>query len=187
MLKMENDHLEILKKAIKPLDTEERRIRYRNGEFERSQAVENVNLRYRWDLLWESGIKIGDGVGMPGLPLYKYLNDSHIDSALKTIIPDLHLPAPEPATKDNIKCVVRIEDGKPIIFMVPEDPGRGVDMIDTFKFEDGHNTATIEYMRSLPLADQAITESTIKAYQNHIDSLPVERVEIVPVRRLRMR
>ena len=32
--------------------------------------------RARWDLLWFSGLKIGDGMGMPGLPLYAYLDDT---------------------------------------------------------------------------------------------------------------
>lgn len=42
--------------------------------------------RYRWDLLWKSGLKIGDGAGMPGdLDLYAYANDDHIDTALRKI------------------------------------------------------------------------------------------------------
>ena len=42
--------------------------------------------RWRWDLLWRSGLKIGDSVGMPGdLNLYDYCNDTHIDTALRKI------------------------------------------------------------------------------------------------------
>ena len=42
--------------------------------------------RYRWDLLWASGLQIGDGKGMPGdLPLYAYMDDTHIDTALRRI------------------------------------------------------------------------------------------------------
>ena len=42
--------------------------------------------RLRWDLLWGSKIKIGDGVGIKGdLNLYEYMNDNHIDTALRKI------------------------------------------------------------------------------------------------------
>ena len=44
------------------------------------------DMRFRWDLLHASKLKIGDGVGMSGdLELYRYLNDSHIDAALAAI------------------------------------------------------------------------------------------------------
>lgn len=42
--------------------------------------------RYRWDMLRNSGLSIGDGAGMPGdLDLYAYMNDDHIDAALRKI------------------------------------------------------------------------------------------------------
>lgn len=42
--------------------------------------------RYRWDCLWSSGLKIGDSAGMPGdLNLYDYMDDTHIDTALRKI------------------------------------------------------------------------------------------------------
>jgi hypothetical protein len=42
--------------------------------------------RYRWDCLYSSGIKIGDGIGRRGdLNLYQYLDDTHIDTALRKI------------------------------------------------------------------------------------------------------
>lgn len=41
--------------------------------------------RYRWDCLWKSGLKIGDGCGMTGLPIYAYADDDHIDTALRKI------------------------------------------------------------------------------------------------------
>lgn len=43
-------------------------------------------MRFRWDLFRTTGIKLGDGRGMRGdLNLYAYLNDDHIDTALKAI------------------------------------------------------------------------------------------------------
>lgn len=48
---------------------------------------ENKHRWFRWDVLWATGLKIGDGVGMPGdLNLYAYANDDHIDTALKRIM-----------------------------------------------------------------------------------------------------
>ena len=44
------------------------------------------DMRYRWDCLYASGLKIGDGAGMPGdLNLYAYCDDTHIDTALRRI------------------------------------------------------------------------------------------------------
>lgn len=46
--------------------------------------------RFRWDLLHLCNIRIGNSVGMPGpFPFYDYLDDNHIDTALKSIVKDL--------------------------------------------------------------------------------------------------
>lgn len=45
---------------------------------------------FRWAAFRASGVKLGDGVGMFGdLNLYAYLNDEHIDSALRQIMRDV--------------------------------------------------------------------------------------------------
>lgn len=46
--------------------------------------------RFRWDALRATGLNVfGDGVGTQGdLNLYAYLNDDHIDSALREILGD---------------------------------------------------------------------------------------------------
>ncbi|NQY86131.1 MAG: hypothetical protein HRT51_00045 [Colwellia sp.] len=42
--------------------------------------------RYRWDMLEQSGIKIGDGINIDGdVNIYAYANKSHIDTALRKI------------------------------------------------------------------------------------------------------
>lgn len=76
-MKMRPDHLATLKAAITPLDTEERRADYRK------QGL--TNTRYRWDLAYDAGM----GSWMYHA-LYPYLNDSHIDTALRSIVPDLN-------------------------------------------------------------------------------------------------
>lgn len=47
--------------------------------------------RMRWDMLYASKLKIGDGKGMSGLPLYEYMDDTHIDTALRSIMKALGL------------------------------------------------------------------------------------------------
>ena len=86
-LKIKPEDLQKLQSAVSPLDTPERRERYRTGQFPNAERVRDLNMRYRWDLLNASGLKIGDGVGIQGdLNLYQYLTDEHIDSALRSFV-----------------------------------------------------------------------------------------------------
>jgi hypothetical protein len=42
--------------------------------------------RYRWDMLEQSNIKIGDGINIDGdVNIYAYANKTHIDTALRNI------------------------------------------------------------------------------------------------------
>jgi len=56
-----------------------------------------THMRYRWDSLYRTKLKIGDGVGVQGdLNLYAYMNDDHIDTALRAILgSDYATPAKE--------------------------------------------------------------------------------------------
>ena len=74
--------------VIEPLDTMARRHRYLDGDFTNSHNTQDPDRRYRWDLLWASGAydilvdcRSGDT-----------LNDEHIDTALRRIVPLLVLP-----------------------------------------------------------------------------------------------
>ena len=82
-LKMVPEHLQILRDHITPLDTEERRERYRSGDFPRANLVKDLDKRYRWDLF--HGSHVYDVLG----PYSHGYDDTHIDSALKTIVPPL--------------------------------------------------------------------------------------------------
>ena len=56
----------------------------------RADVCKDIDKRYRWDLLYRSRIKIGDGVGIQGdVNLYSYMDDNHIDSALRSFIKPL--------------------------------------------------------------------------------------------------
>jgi hypothetical protein len=80
---MTAEHQEILRAAIIPLDTAERRAQYRSGNFPRADAVQDLDKRYRWDLLWASGAMclLWDSDAD-----YK---DAHIDTALRSVVPSL--------------------------------------------------------------------------------------------------
>lgn len=89
-LKITPDDLAALKAAVAPLDTAERRQAYIENNFPRADRTKDKDMRYRWDLLYASQLRIGDGVGMQGdLNLYAYLNSDHIDSALRSFVKPL--------------------------------------------------------------------------------------------------
>jgi len=49
-------------------------------------------MRLRWDILYASRIKLGDGVGMQGdVNVYAYANDDHIDTALRSVMKEAGL------------------------------------------------------------------------------------------------
>lgn len=76
-MKMTKKHYEMLEKAVKPLDTQERRDTYKKHGF--------TNMRYRWDLFWKS--EIYKTFWMQ--EVYAYCNDDHIDTVLRNIVPTL--------------------------------------------------------------------------------------------------
>jgi hypothetical protein len=89
-MKMKAEHFEALRAAIAPLDTPARREAYLSGRFPRAELVKDLDKRYRWDLLW--GTTGSERVGFWS-DLYAYLNDDHIDTALRSIVPKLETAA----------------------------------------------------------------------------------------------
>lgn len=77
-MKIKPEHYAALKAVIEPLDTAENRARYERGEFPRADRTRDLAKRYRWDLLYASKYPVGE--------LYSYLDDNHIDTALKAIV-----------------------------------------------------------------------------------------------------
>jgi hypothetical protein len=82
-MKMAKPDFEKLKAAIESQDTEVRRAAYRRGEFPRADKVNDLNTRYRWDLLWDAG-----GLRRV-LDVEHNYNDRHIDTALRKIVSPL--------------------------------------------------------------------------------------------------
>lgn len=83
-LKMKPEHLAKLAEFIKPLDTEANRQRYRDRDVPKAENVKNWDMRYRWGLFNAAGT-----CKWCCDELYPYLNDGHIDSALKSLVKPL--------------------------------------------------------------------------------------------------
>ena len=85
-MKMKTEHLDTLRKLVNDVDTAERRSRYASGDFPNASAVKDLDKRYRWDLFYATPQDVrGELVS----ELYQYLNDAHIDTALKSIVPNI--------------------------------------------------------------------------------------------------
>lgn len=76
-MKIIPEHFNVLKQLVAPLDTPELRAAYVEKDLS--------DMRYRWDCLWRA--KLPSGFVSE---LYKYLNDDHIDTALRSFIPSLY-------------------------------------------------------------------------------------------------
>lgn len=75
-MKIKPEHFQHLKQHIEPLDTEPLRHAYKSAGLS--------DVRYQWDLLRKAGLIqwICDN-------LYSYLDDSHINTALRNIVTKL--------------------------------------------------------------------------------------------------
>lgn len=80
-MKMKPEHSRQMKDAFVVLDTETMREAYRKGKFPRADKVKDLDKRYRWDLFYIASLPVQE--------LYAYLNDDHIDTALRKLVKPL--------------------------------------------------------------------------------------------------
>ena len=80
-MKMTQEHFQTLKALLEPVDTEERRTLYRESRYPRAELTKDVNKRYRWDCLYATG-----EANSIMSDLYAYLNDEHIDTAMRNLV-----------------------------------------------------------------------------------------------------
>jgi hypothetical protein len=78
--KIDPKQVEQLNNLVAPLDTEERRTWYREGKYPRAAATQDLNKRYRWDLLWAVNRTNTEGLNSV-LPFDEQLSDAHIYTA----------------------------------------------------------------------------------------------------------
>lgn len=83
-MKMPKELFGRIEEAITPLDTAHRRHLYETGAFPRSDRTRDLNMRYRWDLLW-----VAVDAGLLEHKMLDGLNDDHVDTALRRIVPAL--------------------------------------------------------------------------------------------------
>ena len=88
-MKVTREHLDTLREALTPLDTEAIRDAYRRGDFPRSEQVQNLDTRYRWDLLWAGMRGTAEEVLRPIVHGSDY-STAHLDTALRRIVPPLN-------------------------------------------------------------------------------------------------
>jgi hypothetical protein len=84
-MKISNETIAEMRSKIEEKDTEEIRDIYRTGQYPRAERTKDVDMRYRWDLLhacfrssWVCDLYDSQDV-----------NDTHIDTALRSIVPPL--------------------------------------------------------------------------------------------------
>lgn len=85
-MKMSPELFQAIKEAIDPLNTPENQERYRTGNYPRSENTKDVNMRYRWDLLWATFSRTATEEQRKE---FNKLKDTHIDTALRRIVAPL--------------------------------------------------------------------------------------------------
>ena len=90
-MKMTKEHVNILKDGIDRAINNNGGVdsvitMYEQGNFPRANKVKELQQRFCFDLLYASGLRIGDGVGTRGDIEGDY-SDSHIYTALKSVCP----------------------------------------------------------------------------------------------------
>lgn len=89
-MRISREHYLELMRLVSEHDTNERRDRYRKMDFPRSDACrdeDQLNKRYRWDMIWVADQ--GQRRTLFDAMYHAGLNDDHIDTALRRIVPEL--------------------------------------------------------------------------------------------------
>ena len=84
-MKMTPALFNLLRAEIERYDTPSRRAAYREGRYPRADRTRDLNMRYRWDLLWAVHGLLPDTLRGE----LNDLRDTHIDTALRRIVAQL--------------------------------------------------------------------------------------------------
>ena len=82
-MRVSKEDLQRLAPVFTQLDTHERRDRYERGDYPRAHTTKDLWKRYRWDLYWE-------GYSLGGKLDSNVYGDAHIDTALRSLVPDFN-------------------------------------------------------------------------------------------------
>ena len=83
-MKASSEQVAAVRLAVSRLDTVERRARYLAGDIPCAGTVRDLSRRYRWDLYYAAI----DG-GQISYGTLRGLNDSHVDTVLRAVVPAL--------------------------------------------------------------------------------------------------
>lgn len=83
LVKIKPEHFEHIKAAIAPLAD---KIPAHREALKNDARVKDLGMRVRWDALYAAGLS-----GWICSNLYSYMNDTHIDTALRQVFTDLNL------------------------------------------------------------------------------------------------
>ena len=83
-MKITQEHFQHIKNKVSILESEYHRTQYRDRKIAQADKVKDINTRYRWDLFHAAGL-----TSFACDHLYSYLNDEHIDTALRSIVKPL--------------------------------------------------------------------------------------------------
>lgn len=84
-MKMTAALFDMLHAEIARIDTATRRAAYREGHYPRADRTKDLDMRYRWDLLWAVHGRLPDALRAE----LNELHDTHTDTALRRIVAQL--------------------------------------------------------------------------------------------------
>lgn len=90
-MKVTAAHLTLLRAAVEPLDTAERRAQYAARDIPRADVVQDLDMRYRWDTLWLAVAPM-DTDDVRHVVYDSGYATAHLDTALRSIVPALDAP-----------------------------------------------------------------------------------------------
>lgn len=76
--------VEAVRLAVSPFDNAERRARYVAGDIPRAETVRDLSKRYRWDTYY-----LAIDSGAISYDTLRNLNDAHVDTVLRAVVPAL--------------------------------------------------------------------------------------------------
>lgn len=83
-MKATQEQRQFVERAVAQVDNAERRNRYIVGDYPRAGHTKDINKRYRWDTYY-----LAIDRGLITYDTLRDLQDSHIDTVLRQVIPTL--------------------------------------------------------------------------------------------------
>ena len=92
-MKMTTEHYKFIKDQLSTIsidDLQKHFVALKQAQKDKSQRIKDIDMRFRWDCFYSRKLS-----PFACSHLYSYLNDAHIDTALKQIAKELGFPTKE--------------------------------------------------------------------------------------------